>query len=205
MSELDTSVRENPLVAKIVNQEIRRRRRLIWLYMGLLLVPLLSALGFLVYGRSDRELIHLEVATEARSQREKMAVLQNQVNDLQVQVQQLQQAVHPSSEVRPNLTPPGPATGRVAHPIKPGPPADLPHRHPHQHADQAAGVVGRQFPQRRPGQEASQDGLAHVLAVELPAERGVGQAGTDRHPHRRAVDADEFFRRLGLAAAEAGQ
>src|SRR5439155_1291772 len=66
-------------------------------------------------------------------------------------------------------------------------------------------VVGGKLPACRPGEEAGQDRLANVLAVEVPPQGRVGQPGADGDAEGGAVPADEVCGGGLVPTAEASE
>ncbi len=85
------------------------------------------------------------------------------------------------------------------------PPADFAHRHPHQQPHQAGRIIRRELTARGASQETREHRLADVFAIELPAQRGIGQAGANRDANRPAIHAQQFLGGVGIASAQSGQ
>jgi predicted nucleic acid-binding Zn-ribbon protein len=95
MNDMSVNPPDSPSVAAAVEKELRRRKQLLRLFTGLLLVPLLATVGFAMFGRSDVVMVQKEVQTqlapvqgrlENLPDAEKLKQLQSQVSTFPAQI-----------------------------------------------------------------------------------------------------------------------
>jgi predicted nucleic acid-binding Zn-ribbon protein len=60
------SANESTQIDQLVKKEIRRRKRLFWTYSSMLLIPLVTGVLFLAFGRSDRVMVSDEIDAKVK-------------------------------------------------------------------------------------------------------------------------------------------
>jgi len=98
-------------IAAVVDKELDRRRRLLRLFTVLLAVPLLAALGFAFFGRSDAQMVQQEVQNQVAPVKKELAGLpdlkeikatQERVSGLPARFESLSQTVQQVDFVQKN-------------------------------------------------------------------------------------------------------